>query len=113
MVILATVVAGALVVAQSDWGQETRAPADPVEDRTMLDGELSVRSLRWTLNGRACTSGRVAHAGRASPVHRRVHRRSLSPWRILTTGVAFDEVVVTRRRSFSKSARTGGTWRDC
>ena len=57
MVILASAVAGALVVAQSDWGQERARQLILSKTATLLNGELSVRSLRWTLNGRAELQG--------------------------------------------------------
>jgi uncharacterized protein involved in outer membrane biogenesis len=96
MVILATVVAGALVVAQSDWGQNRARQLILSKTATLLNGELSVRSLRWTLNGRASLQGvSLTQGGRplftAESIDVRYH-----PWRILTTGVAFEEVVVTR-----------------
>ena len=96
MVILATAVAGALVVAQSDWGQERARQLILSKTATLLNGELSVRALRWTLNGRAELDGvSITQGGRplftAESISVRYH-----PWRILTTGVAFEEVVVTR-----------------
>jgi autotransporter translocation and assembly factor TamB len=96
MVILAAAVAGALVVAQSDWGQNRARQLILSRTATLLDGELSVRSLRWTLDGRAQLEGvSLTQGGRplftAESIDVRYH-----PWRILTTGVALDEVVVTR-----------------
>ena len=96
MVLLATAVAGALVVAQTDWGQERARQIILSKTATLLNGELSVRSLRWTLDGRAeLQDVSLTQGGRplftAQSIDVRYH-----PWRILTSGVVLDEVIVTR-----------------
>jgi autotransporter translocation and assembly factor TamB len=97
MVILATAVAAALVVAQSDWGQERARQLIVSKTAPFLNGELSMRSLRWTLDGGAELKGvSLTQGGRplfsAESIDVRYH-----PWRILTTGaIVLDEVVVTK-----------------
>jgi hypothetical protein len=96
MVILAAAVAAALVVAQSNWGQDRARQLLLSRTAGLLNGELSVRSLRWTLDGRAELQGvSLTQDGRplftAASVEARYH-----PWRMLTTGVAFEEVVLTQ-----------------
>ena len=53
MVILATVVAGALVVAQTDWGQERARQLIVSRTAPLINGEFSMKSFRWTLDGHA------------------------------------------------------------
>ena len=96
VVVLATVVAGALVVAQSDWGQERARQLILSKTAPLLNADFSVRSLRWSLNGHAELTGvSLTQDGRplfsADSITVRYH-----PWKILTTGIVLEEVVVTR-----------------